>query len=77
MVETATYAMEFIARRTCLDKALAICYELQMLGVPLEGLIWLFRDNQSMINSLSEPSGHLLKHHLILSWHHLRGARRP
>jgi hypothetical protein len=71
-VETATYATEFIAGRTCLDEALAIRYELQMLGAPLEGPIWIFGDNQSMINSSSEPSGRLTKRHLILSWHRLR-----
>jgi hypothetical protein len=71
-VETATYATEFIAGRTCLDEAIAICYELQMLGAPLEGPIWMFGDNKSMINSSLEPAGRLSKRHWILSWHRLR-----
>jgi hypothetical protein len=71
-VETATYATEFIAGRTCLDEAIAIRYELRMLGAPLDGPIWLFGDNKSMIESASEPSeGRLAKRH-ILSWHRLR-----
>jgi hypothetical protein len=70
-VETATYATEFIAGHTCLDEAIAICYELQMLGAPLDGPVWLFSDNKSMIESSSEPSGCLAKRHLILSWHWL------
>jgi hypothetical protein len=36
-VETATYATEFIAGRTCLDEAIALRYELRMLGAPLDG----------------------------------------
>jgi hypothetical protein len=71
-VETATYATEFIAGRTCLDESIAIRYELRMLGAPLEGPIWLFGDNKVMIESSSEPSGRLAKRHLILSWHRLR-----
>jgi hypothetical protein len=71
-VETATYATEFIAGRTCLDEAIAICYELRMLGALLEGPIWLFGDNKAMIKSSSEPSGRLAKRHLILLWHRLR-----
>jgi hypothetical protein len=60
-VETATYATEFIAGQTCLNEAVAIRYELQMLGAPLKGPIWLFGDNKAMIDSLSEPSRQLTK----------------
>jgi hypothetical protein len=52
--------------------SLAIRYEIHMLGAPIEGLIWLFGDNKSMIDSASQPSGRLQKRHLILSWHRLR-----
>jgi hypothetical protein len=71
-VETATYASEFIAGRAALDESIAIRYELRMLGAPLDGPIWMFGDNKSMINSAAEPSGRLTKRHLILSWHQLR-----
>jgi hypothetical protein len=66
-VETATYATEFIAGQTCLDEAIALRYKLRMLGAPLEGPIWMFGDNKSMIKSSAEPSGRLAKRHLILS----------
>jgi hypothetical protein len=55
-----------------LDEAVAIRYELRMLGAPLDGPVWMFGDNKSMINSSSEPAGRLSKRHLILSWHRLR-----
>jgi hypothetical protein len=71
-VETATYASEFIAARTALDESLAIRYEIRMLGAPIEGPIWFFGDNKSMIDSALQPSGRLQKRHLILSWHRLR-----
>jgi Reverse transcriptase (RNA-dependent DNA polymerase) len=71
-VETATYASEFVAARAALDESLAIRYEIRMLGAPIEGPIWLFGDNKSMIDSASQPSGRLQKRHLILSWHRLR-----
>ena len=72
MVETATYASEFIAGRAALDESIAIRYELRMLGAPLDGPIWMFGDNKSMIDSAAEPAGRLTKRHLILSWHRLR-----
>jgi hypothetical protein len=71
-VETATYASEFIAGRAALDESIAIRYKLRMLGAPLDGPIWMFGDNKSMINSAAEPAGRLTKRHLILSWHRLR-----
>jgi hypothetical protein len=71
-VETATYASEFVAARAALDEGIAIQYELRMLGAPVDGLMWMFRDNKSMIDSASEPAGRLHKRHLILSWHRLR-----
>ena len=71
-VETATYASEFLAARAALDESLAIRYELRMLGAPIEGPIWMFGDNKSMIDSASQPSGRLQKRHLILTWHRLR-----
>jgi hypothetical protein len=71
-VETATYASEFVAGRAALDESIAIRYELRMLGVPLDGPIWMFGDNKSMIGSSAEPAGQLTKQHLILSWHQLQ-----
>jgi hypothetical protein len=70
-VETATYASEFIAGQAVLDELIAIQYKLRMLGAPLDGPIWMFGDNKSMINSTAGSAGHLMKQHLILSWHQL------
>jgi hypothetical protein len=53
-------------------KGIAIRYELHMLGALIDGPMWMFGDNKSMIDSASEPAGRLQKRHLILSWHHLR-----
>jgi hypothetical protein len=53
-------------------KVWQICYELRMLGAPIDGPMWLFGDNKSMIESASEPLGRLQKHHLLLSWHWLQ-----
>jgi hypothetical protein len=64
--------IEFVAARAPLDEGLAIRYELRMLGAPIDGPMWLFGYNKSMINSVSEPLGHLHKGHLLLSWHQLR-----
>jgi hypothetical protein len=71
-VETATYVSEFIAGRAALDELIAIWYELRMLRVPLDGPIWMFGDNKSMVGSSAELAGQLTKCHLILSWHQLQ-----
>jgi hypothetical protein len=71
-VETATYSSELIAGPAALDELMAIHFELRMLRAPLDGPIWMFGDNKSMIESSAQPSGRLTKRHLILSWHRLR-----
>ena len=56
-VETATYASEFVSGRVCTDEIVAMCYELRMLGVPLDGPAWMFGDNKAMVDSSMLPEG--------------------
>jgi hypothetical protein len=50
-VQSATYGSEFMAARAATEQILDLCYTLCMMGVPIEGPSWMFRDNQSVITS--------------------------
>ena len=43
-----------------------------MLGAPIDGPVWMFDDNQSEINSTSNPAGRLKKRHLLLAFHRVK-----
>ena len=43
-----------------------------MLGIPIDGPAWLFRDNQSVLTSSTIPHSSLNKRHNALSYHRVR-----
>jgi hypothetical protein len=50
-VETATYGLEFIATRVCVDQAVDLQTTLRYLGVPIRSRYVVFGNNKSMVNS--------------------------
>ena len=73
-VETATYGSEFVAARTCVEQIIDLRTTLRYLGVPISGKSYLFGDNESVVNSSTQPHGKLHKRHTALSFHHVREA---
>ena len=72
--ETATYGSEFVAARVATEQIIDLRYSLRMLGVPLEGLAWMFGDNQSVVTSSTIPHSTLSKRWNALSYHRVREA---
>ena len=69
-VEMATYGSEFTAARQAIEQIMDICYTLQMFGVPIDGALWLFGDNKSVVTSSTIPHSTLGKWRNALSYHH-------
>ena len=73
-VETATYGSEFVAARTCVEQIIDLRNTLRYLGVPIRGMSWMFGDNESVVNSSTQPHAKLHKRHTALSFHRVREA---
>ena len=73
-VETATYGSELVAARTAVEQTLDMRLTLMYLGVPLRKRTYMFGDNQTVVNSATQPHGKLHKRHTMLSFHRVREA---
>ena len=69
-VEMATYGYEFMAAHQAIEQIMDIRYTLQMFGVPIDGALWLFGDNKSVVTSSTIPHSTLGKWWNALSYHH-------
>ena len=63
-----------IAARICTEQITYLRTALRHLGVPVEGPSFMFGDNETVVNTASEPHGKLHKRHNALSFHRTRFA---
>jgi hypothetical protein len=68
-VETATYGSEYISARTCVDQIVDLRTTFCYLGVPIRDVSYMFGDNESVVNSSTQPHSKLHKRHNALSFH--------
>ncbi len=73
-VETATYGAEFVSARTCIEQLIDLRTTLRYMGVPLREKSFIFGDNESVVNSATQPYAKLHKRHNVLSFHRVREA---
>ena len=73
-VESATYSSKFMAARQAVEQIIDLRYMLCMLGVPIDGLSWLFGDNKSVVMSSTIPHSSLNKCWNALSYLKVREA---
>ena len=73
-VETATYASEFVAARTCVEQIIDLRITLRYLGVRIRDMSYMFGDNKSVVDSADRPHSKLHKRHTQLSYHRVREA---
>ena len=73
-VETATYGAEFVSARTCVEQLVDLRITLRYMGVPLREKSYIFGDNESVVNSATQPYAKLHKRHNVLSFHKVREA---
>ena len=70
--ETGTYGAEFLSGRKCCENIINQRAYLQYLAEPVHNMDYVWRDNESMINSLTVPDAKLHKRHNNLSFHFVR-----
>ena len=71
-IESSSYSAEFFAGRVACEEAIALCYMLRSLGVPVLGPTRLCGDNLGMIMLSTNPDYELNKKHVAISFHKLR-----
>jgi hypothetical protein len=74
VVETATYGSELMSARQATEQVMDLRYTLRMMGISLDGLAWMFGDNQSVMTSSNIPHAKLNKRHNALSYRRVREA---
>ena len=73
-VESSTYGSELVAARIATDIAVELTYNLQMIGVPLDGSVLMLGDNKSVVLNTTIPSSTLKKKHNAIAYHRVREA---
>ena len=71
-METATFGLEYIAARTCMEQIIDLRNTLRYLRVPVKGESFMFGDNESVVNTASTSHAKLTKWHNMLSYHKTR-----
>jgi hypothetical protein len=65
-VETATYGSEFISAWTCINQIVDLCLTLWYLGILIRDVSYMFGDNKTIIDSLTQPHAKLHKRPSIM-----------
>lgn len=73
-VESSTFGSEFIAMKTAVEMLQALRYKLRWFGVPIDGPVNVFGDNESVNNSAQKPEVTLSKKHNGIAYHKVREA---
>ena len=73
-VESSTFGSEYIAMKTGVEMLQALCYKLRWFGVPIDGPVNVFGDNESVINSSQKPEATLSKKNNSIAYHKTREA---
>ena len=71
-VEMATYSLEFVAARTCVEQVIDLHNTLHYLGAPVYETSYMLGDNESVINSSSQVHAKLHRWHTALAFHRVR-----
>jgi hypothetical protein len=76
-VESSSFGSEFIAMKQCCEYIRGLCYKLRMLGIPCDGPVYIYGDNQSVLANTSVPDLTLKKKSQSIACHFVReGAVR-
>ena len=72
IVETATYGLDYLSARTCVEQILDLRITLRYLAVPIQDISYIFRDNKSVVDSSMISHGKIHKRHVALSFYQVR-----
>ena len=72
--ETSTFGSKFIAMKTAVEQIEALRYKLRMFGIPIEGSMNIFCDNEAVFKNTTMPDTMLKKKHTSICYHRCREA---
>lgn len=67
--KTSSFGLEFITLKSCYEYICGLQYKLQMMGILVELLTYVFGDNQSVLVNSSKPHSMLKKKLLSIAYH--------
>ena len=71
-VESSTFGSEFVALKIATEMVEGLRYRLRMMGVPVEGPVNTFCDNDSVVKNVTNPASTLSKKHNAIAYHKVR-----
>jgi hypothetical protein len=71
-VETSTFGSKFVAMWIAVELIEALRYKLRMFGIPLDGLMNVFCDNEAVTKNATIPESTLKKKHNSIAYHQMR-----
>ena len=76
-VESSSFGAEFIVMKQYCEYLSRLRYKLQMMGIPVETPVYLYRDNQSVLANTMIPDSALKKKSQCIAYHFVcEGAAR-
>ena len=71
-IESSVFGAEFGSMKQGLEACRGIRYKLQMMYVPVDGLVYIYGDNMSVIHNTSKPESRLKKKSNSICYHAVR-----
>lgn len=71
-IETSTFGSEFVALKIATEMIEGMRYRLRMMGIPIDGPVNTFCDNDSVVKNVTNPASTLSKKHNAIAYHKVR-----
>ena len=71
-VQTSTFGSEFMAMRQAVELVQALRFKLRMFGIPLDGPVSMYCDNEAVYKNIVHPVSVLKKKHHLVTYHMCR-----
>mmetsp|Transcript_18821 Transcript_18821/g.26684 ORF Transcript_18821/g.26684 Transcript_18821/m.26684 type:complete len:136 (+) Transcript_18821:2253-2660(+) len=71
-IETSTFRSEFVAMKIATEMNEGLRYRLRMMGIPVDGAVNTFCDNNSVVKNVTNPASTLSKKHNAIAYHKVR-----
>ena len=69
LVESSSFGSEFVAMKQCCEYIRGLRYKLRMMGIPCEGPMCIYGDNQSVLANTTIPDSTLKKKSQSSAYH--------
>ena len=71
-IETSSFGAEFIAMKQCTEYVRGLRYKVRMMGIPYDGPLYVYGDNQSVLKNGSMPDSVLKKKSNSIAYNFVR-----